>query len=202
MQELKHALWKEIENNIKSYIVICAVFIASVCAALAMHTDEIAKEEVRLYITDVLSGLSHYGSNGADIFFAAFKMYLPFATWMLLSSFTILGTPIALICIFMEGFSHGTVICTISTVFGAKAFLLFLCAILPHALFTVPGCLMYCCHAMKHSHQLFSGKREYKKDLFLPLVHATLFLTSVCIGALVQAYIEPVFLTAISKYFI
>ncbi len=201
-REWKKILFQTVERNIKGYILICAVFAVGFCTAAAMYAEPVAEEEIRLYITDFLSGFQNSGSGGGTIFAVSILSHIKFAAWMLLASFTVLGVPLVWICVFAKGFSYGTVLCSIFSVFGTKALLLIACAVVPHVIITAPSCLVYSCNCMQHSYWLFSGSRDAKRDLLRPFMSCICFLLVVCIGALIQAYLEPVLVSVVSEYFI
>lgn len=193
---------RNIEENSKAYILLLIAFVAGFVLAAVLQGDKMAEEEIRLYIQSFFSGMAQDGTSGGRTFSLSMLSYLRYAVILFISSVTVIGAPVVPLLVGIQGFSFGTVVCSTVSVFGAKAYLLFLCAILPHILISAPCSLAYSCRCMKNAYDLFLGDRNMKKNLLLPLLSGTVFLLSISLAALVQSFIEPLLLSFISKYFV
>ncbi len=202
MKKLKTQIAVLTENNLKGYILFSVIFAAGVVLALAFSAKSVQEEEIRLYFTDFVSNVTNSGTDAIKTFNLSMMNYLQFASIMFLSSVTIIGAPAVLIYTLVKGFSFGTVICCLFKAFGAKAFLIVLCAVLPHVIVAAPCCLAYAFHCAKGSYGLMAGNINLKKNLITPLGFGLLFLGIVSIAALAQAYIEPLFIKLISSQFV
>ena len=190
------------ENNLKGYILLSVIFAAGAVLAFAFHGKGAQEEEIKLYFTDFISNVTNSGTDAIKTFNLSMANYIQFAAVMFLSSVTIVGAPAVLIYTLVKGFSFGTVICCLFKAFGAKAFFIILCAILPHVIIVGPCCLAYAFHCAKSSYGMLAGNINLKKSLLTPLGFGLLFLCIVSIGALAQAYIEPLFIKLISSQFV
>lgn len=128
--------------------------------------------------------------------------YIKFALIMFFSAVTIVGVPTIFIYMLIEGFSLGTVICCLFKAFGTEAILIFLSTVIPHIAITVPCCLLYALHCIKNSCNLITCNTDFKKHVLRPVGFGILFLCTISIAALIQAYIEPFFVKLISSQFV
>ena len=202
IKALKAYTRKTIEENSKAYILLLIAFIAGFVLAAILQGDKLAEEEIRLYIESFFSGMTQGGTSGGRTFSLSMLAYLRYAVILLISSVTVIGAPFVPLLVGIQGFSFGTVICSTISVFGAKAYLLFLCAILPHILISAPCSLVYSCRCMKNAYGLFLGDRNMKRNLLLPLLSSAVFLLCISLAALIQSFVEPFLLSLISKYFV
>ena len=202
IKKLKTQIALLTENNLKGYILLSVIFAAGAVLALVFSGKSVQEEEIKLYFTDFVSNVTNSGTDAVKTFNISMVNYIQFAVIMFLSSVTIIGVPAVLIYTLSKGFSFGTVICCLFKTFGAKAFLIILCAVLPHVIITAPCCLAYAFHCAKGALGLMSGNINLKKNLLPPLGFGLLFLCIVSIAALAQAYIEPLFIKLISSQFI
>lgn len=202
IKELKAIIKNTIEENLKIYILLGVVCLLGIIVAIMAHTKPVAEEEIRIYITEFMGDLEHAGTDGMKSFYYAMLAHIRFVVVMLLSSLTIVGVPIVLIYILCIGFSYGTVLSSLFAVFSGKALLFFLCAMLPHLLISLPCCMAYSCYCMKSAYFLFLGKRNFKKNCVSPFLTGIFFLLVMSVAAMVQAYVEPILISWISKFFI
>lgn len=202
IKTLKAHIRKHIEDNSKAYILLLIAFAAGFALACLLQRDKMAEEEIKLYIQNFFSGIAQAGTSGGRTFSLAMLAYLRYAVILLVSSVAVIGAPVVLILIGFQGFAFGTVICSTVSVFGAKAYLLLLCALLPHILISAPCSLVFSFRCMKNAYDLFLGDRNIKTNLLLPLLYGALFLLCISLAALVQAFVEPFLLSSISKYFV
>lgn len=190
------------ESNLKGYILLSVIYMAGAVMALVFSSKSLQEDEIRLYFTDFITNVANSGTDAIKTFNLSMLSYVKFAVIMFLSSVTIIGAPAVLLYTLVEGFSFGTVICCLFKAFGAKAFLVVLCAVLPHILIAAPCCLAYSFHCAKSSYGLITGNVDLKKSLVTPLGFGVLFLCIVSISSLTQAYVEPLFIKLISSQFV
>lgn len=202
IKALKAYMRKNIEENSKAYILLLIAFAAGFALAALLQRDKMADEEIKLYIQNFFSNIAQGGTSGGRTFSLSMLAYLRYTLILLVSSVTVIGAPIVPILVGIQGFSFGTVISSTVSVFGAKAYLLFLCAILPHIMISAPCSLVFSFQCMRNAHGLFLGDRNMKRNLLLPLLSGAVFLLVISLAALVQAYVEPLLLSLISKYFV
>lgn len=202
IRKLKANLKLLIETNSKGYILLSAIFAAGVAVSAIVHAKTVPEEEIRLYMTDFISNTANAGADSIKTFYLSVLGYVKVAAILFFSSVTIIGAPVALLYALVGGFSYGTVILCLFRIFGAKAFLIVFCSILPHAVVSAPCCLVYAFHCMQNSHRLFLGNVDLKKSFVTPLVFGVFFLGMTSVAALIQAYVEPLLISLIASQFI
>lgn len=188
-------------NNLKGYILLSAIFAAGMVSALIFGSN-VPQEEIKLYITEFVSNAANSGIDRIKTFNFSMANYIQFAFAMFLLSLTVVGAPAVLIYVLFNGFSFGAVVSCLFKAFGAKAFLIVFCAVLPHVIVSAPCCLAYSLHCAKKARGLFTGNISLKKSVIAPLGFGLLYLCAVSIAALTQAYIEPFLIKLISLQFV
>lgn len=202
IKKLKKQIVMLAANNLKGYVLLSMIFAFGVFFAFVFGTKTVGEEEIKLYFTDFVSNVTNAGTDAIQTFHLSMTNYVRFAAVMFLSSVTIIGAPVVLLYTLVKGFSFGTVICCLFKAFGAKAFLIVLCAVLLHVLVAAPCCMVYAFHCVKGSCALSAGNAHWKKNLMIPFGFGLLFLCVVSIAAFIQAYIEPLFIRLISAQFV
>ncbi len=191
-----------IENNLKGYILLSAIFVAGIVLAIVFGAKTVGEEEIRLYFSDYIQSVKNSGTEPISTFNLSMKGYIEFALVMFVSSVTVIGIPLSLIYIFIRGFSFGTVICCLFKAFSARAILIILCAVIPHYIIAMPLCMTFGMYSVKKTAGLLSGGISVKRNILIPFLISVCFLCSVSIAALVQAYLEPLLIKLILSRFV
>lgn len=189
-------------NNLKGFILLGVIFAAGAVLAVPFCSKTAQEEEIRLYFNDFILNVTNSGTDAIETFNLSMVNYIKIAGILFLSSVTMIGAPFILLYTLMKGFTFGTVVCCLFKAFGAKAFLVVLCTVLPHVVIAAPCCLAYAFHCAKSSYTMVAGNIHLKRNLLTPLGFGVLFLCIISIAALTQAYIEPLFIKLISPQFV
>lgn len=202
ISKLKGQFITVVQRNMKGYILLSAIFICGAVLAIICNTKAVQEEEIRIFFSDYISGITGSGMDATKTFYFAMINYVQFAVCAFFCAITIVGAPLFLLYTFVKGFSFGTVLCCIFKAFGLEAFLILFCVILPHALIEGPCCLAYGLRCTRDAYGLVAGNVRFKKNLFLPLGFGLLFLCTASVAALTQSYLEPLLIKMISSYLI
>ena len=90
-----------IENNLKGYILLSAIFVAGIVLAIVFGAKTVGEEEIRLYFSDYIQSVKNSGTEPISTFNLSMKGYIEFALVMFVSSVTVIGIPLSLIYIFI-----------------------------------------------------------------------------------------------------
>jgi len=202
IKKIKSYIAVLIENNLKGYILLSAIFVAGVVLAIIFGAKTVGEEEIRLYFSDYIQSVKNSGTEPISTFNLSMKGYIEFALVMFVSAVTVIGVPLSLIYIFIRGYSFGTVICCLFKAFSARAILIILCAVIPHYIIAMPLCMAFGMYSVKKTAGLLSGGISVKRNLLIPFLISVCFLCSVSIAALVQAYLEPLLIKLILSRFV
>lgn len=198
IDKLKKTMYETVRTNIKGYILIVGVFLAGVILSTVLNISAGREEEIKLYINDFVSNVKNYSTDSLKTFGIAMSGYIKFVTIMFLLSITVIGSVGTLAYVFIKGFSYGAVFVCLFNMIGTKALLFFVCAVLPHILVTVPCCVSYSFFCTKNSYIISKGVKDLKASILAPLLYGMLCILLVSVGALIQAYVEPVFIRLIN----
>ena len=191
-----------IENNLKGYILLGAIFVAGVVLAIIFGAKTVGEEEIRLYFSDYIQNVKNSGTEPISTFNLSMKGYIQFALVMFVSAVTIIGIPLSLVYIFIRGFSFGTVMCCLFKAFNVRAILIVLCAVIPHYIIAMPLCMAFSMYSVKKTAGLLSGGISVKRNILIPFLISICFLCVISISALAQAYLEPLLITLILSQFV
>ena len=114
----------------------------------------------------------------------------------------IIGTPFIVLCGVSIGFAFSFAVTFVFKIYGISALLLILTAIIPHIIITLPCYIALIVLCLKFGIQLKKDKGSTTNQI-LRFSFCLLIIFALCLsGALMQAYIEPVFIQLVAKYFI
>ncbi len=198
IDKLKKEFLKLIQINLKGYILIVSVFVSGVILSVILNISSGSEEEIKLYISDFISNVKNYTTDSQKTFNVAFLGYVKFVIFAFLMSVTIVGDAGLSIYVFVKGFSYGSVFVALFDMGGALAFLFFLCAVLPHVLISAPCCISYLLHCAKKSYSSLKGIKSLRVNLLEPFLYGLLSVMILSCSALVQSYIEPLFIRFIN----
>ncbi len=189
-------------RDAKKYILFCVLFVSGAVVAAIFCGNTVPEEEIKSYMQDFLRTSKTLGTDGGKTFLLSMAQYVKFAFYMAIFSVTIIGVPLILGATVFVGFSYGTVFVCMFRIFGIKAILLFLCAILPHVFISLPCCLCLSCACLKNAGQVYRGNIQFSKTILYPMIYCLIFLCAVSVAALIQGFIEPFLLKMIAVQFL
>lgn len=197
IEYIKTRIAKNINENLKGYILILAAFFAGAVLSGILNISSGAEEEIRLYLNDFISNVKNYSTDSTKTFTIAMSGYIKFICILFFLSISVIGSAGTLIYVFVKGFSYGVVLISVVNIMGHKAFAFFMCLILPHSLITAPIFIMYSLFCVRNSYSVLKGISDFKSGVFLPLVYGVVCVLISGTAALVQAYLEPILMRMI-----
>lgn len=198
IDKLKKTLLRTVQINAKGYILVGGIFLAGVILSAILNISSGSEEEIKLYINDFISNVKSYSTNSAETFRIAMSGYIRFAIFAFLMSVTVIGNIGLLMYVLIKGFSYGAVFTALSNTTGSDSILFFLSAILPHILIAAPCCICYLFYCAKKSYSIFRGTKDIKQNVLFPLLYGGVCVLLLSVSALIQAYIEPIFIRFIN----
>lgn len=197
VKKLKSELKRIISDNTKGYILILGVFVAGMVLSYILNVTSGIESEIKLYISDFISGVKNYNTDSDTTFSLALMGYIKGICILFLLSLSLIGSVGTLVFIFIKGFSFGIVIISMFNILGYKAALLFLCLILPHSIILAPCFLTYSLFCMKNAYSVSKGVKDLKSRVAMPILYGILSIAFLSVAALIQAYIEPLLIRLI-----
>lgn len=197
VKKIKSELKKVISENLKGYILISGFFIAGMVLSYILNVTSGLESEIKLYISDFISGVKNYNTDSDTTFSLAIMGYIKGICILFLMSLSLLGSVGTIVFVFVKGFSFGIVIISLFTIMGYKAFLLFLCLMLPHWIVLAPCFLTYSLFCMKNAYSVSKGVKDLKLRVAMPILYGILSIAFSSVAALIQAYIEPLLIRMI-----
>lgn len=190
--------------DIRLYGLAVLLFLTGgVMAALFVFgLQEAAFFELQGYLEDFFQNMHQSGADSGALFKAGFYMHVTNFGVLFLFSCMVIGAPFIAAYATLKGFMHSFTLFFMFRIYGLRAALFFLLGMLPHYLLLIPCYSVLFVHCLKFITSLRHEKRELKVQFlrFLPVV-LLLFALSL-MATLLQAYVEPVLIRAISGMFI
>ncbi len=192
IDKLKGILINTLTKNLKGYILISTVFLAGICLSCFLNISPGSEEEIKLYAEDFISNVKNYTTDSKRTFLNAFSGYIKTVFFLMICSFTLIGSAGVIFWTFLKGFSYGAVFTSLFSTVGTEAVLLLLSAVFPHILIVAPCFLMYGTFCMINSFEMLKGMKSAKKLFAAPLIYGTLAVALFSVASVIQAFIEPV----------
>lgn len=197
LKSLKYEIKRFLQENIKGYILISAVFLSGIALSYILNASYGSEEEIRIYLEDFLSSVKNYSIVPDKVFSTALIGYIKEIVILFLLSLSVVGTPGVLVVIFLKGISYGVVMIVTTKILGAKSVLLFMALIIPHAILLVPCFLLYSSHCIKNAYQILIGTKDIKSRILAPLLYGGATVAVASVASLIQAYFEPLLVRAV-----
>lgn len=198
IDKLKKILVNTLQTNVKGYILVAGIFLAGMILSMIINISSGSEEEIRLYISDFIANVKNYSTNSTATFKIAMNGYIQLVVFAFLMSVTVIGSIGIVACVFIKGFSYGSVLVALIDISDTNVLSLFLCAILPHAIISIPCCISYLLYCGKKSCLTLKGIKNVKESVFFPVFYGIMCVMVLSVAALVQAYVEPVFIRFIN----
>ncbi len=198
IDKLKKILVNTLKTNVKGYILIVGIFFAGMILSMIVNRSSGSEEEIRLYISDFITNVKNYSTNSTETFKIAINGYIQLVFFAFLMSVTVIGSIGIVGCVFIKGFSYGSVLIALIDMPGTNVLSLFICAILPHAIISIPCFISYLLYCTKKSCSTLKGIKNVKESVFFPAFYGIACVAALSVASLVQAYVEPVFIRFIN----
>ena len=186
-----------IKSNVTYYVLIlcafvCGGIVAAVCVFGIYDLD----------FDDFFKSINSSGSDSFNIFKMAVESNLKLYILLILLSVMVVGSPFIVIVSSVLGYSFWFTLFFVFKIYGIRAMVFVFGAMLPHQLILLPCYALTLLTCLQFSVSLFKGKSDMKTVLPPFLIKMTaLFLVSL-FSALLEAYVEPIFLEMMSPLFL
>jgi stage II sporulation protein M len=201
---------KSIKKDIGLYFAVTLFFIIglAVGSITVKVLDLNAKKELVLYLNRFFQIMDKESIKNINILYLSIKnnFQIVFFIWFL--SITVIGIPVTLFVIAFRGFILGFSVAFFIEGMGWKGLLLTIFAILPQNIVYIPCILGIAALSLKFSlnvlkRNLSNGVvNQYKNSIFNYTMYVGILFFIMCLGSLVEAYLSPILIKAISGYII
>lgn len=199
IDKLKKEVKIFLNENIKCYILIFAVFISGVALSFVLGYPE-NNAEINLYVNDFISNVKNYSTDSVTTFKNSMMGYFKFGLFLFFMSICTFGYVGILGIIFVKGFLYGTLLGALFKISFSKGILIFLTCVIPHNLMAMPCCVIYSLVCIKNAATISKGTKNIKSTILKPLLSGGLYCLAISTGALVQAYFEPMLIRMINSF--
>ncbi|MBE7028229.1 MAG: hypothetical protein E7407_04260 [Ruminococcaceae bacterium] len=193
-----------IKSNVTYYVSILCAFVCGgiVAAACVLGLSELSLKELSIYFDDFFKSINSSGSDSFNIFKMAVESNLKLYILLILLSVMVIGSPFIVIVSSVLGYSLFFTLFFVFKTYGIRAMVFVFGAMLPHQLILLPCYALTLLTCLHFSVSLFKVKSDMKTVLPPFLIKMTvLFLVSL-LSALLEAYVEPIFLELMSPLFL
>ena len=185
--------------GISTAALFCGAVLAVVCA---FSLPDLNLKELTLYFEDFFDSFSKSGADSNIIMISALKTNSIMFCALTIFSVMIIGIPFIVFSGMCIGFAFSFAITFVFKVYGISALLLILTAIIPHIIIILPCYVALVAFSLKFCIRLKNDRSDIKKQMLRFLFSVAAIFATVLVGTLLQAYIEPVLIQLITKYFI
>ncbi len=193
-----------IKSNISYYVLLLCAFVCGgiVAAACVLGLSELSLKELSIYFDDFFTSINSEGSASFDIFKMAAASNMKLYIFLILLSMMAIGAPFIAGVAILFGYSFWFTLFFIFKIYGIRGIVFVVGGMLPHQLILLPCYALTLQVCLRFSVSLFKGKSDFKASLVPFLIKiAVLFLVSI-LSALLEAYVEPIFLELMSSLFL
>lgn len=201
---LKRTCTFHIKSNITYYVLILCGFVGGgvIAAACVFGLSELSAKELFIYFSDFFESINKTGSDSFAVFKMAALSNLKFYVVVILLSMMVIGSPFIAVMSAFFGYSFCFTLLFMLKSYGIKGILFFAGGMLPHQLIIFPCIILTLIISMQFSVSLFKGKNNMKSMLPSYLVKMTALFSVSVLAALLQGYIEPLFIELMSPLFL
>jgi len=199
---------KKLDENLGVYFIITLFFAIGLAAGAftIKGIDESQKEELVVYFNRFLQVIK--GEKVDNYLILCQSLKNNFQTVLLIWFFgiTIIGIFATLLVVSFRGFIMGFTVAFLVQGMGFKGVLTTLLAIIPQNIIYIPSILIIASQSMNFSLNIIKSKNmgihenNFKKNIlrYSSIIAITYFI--MCIGSLIEAYISPAIIKAMSTY--
>jgi stage II sporulation protein M len=193
-------------ENIILYLIVIFIFISGiVLGAMSVNAlSPLQEGELSSYINQSLINISNLDINSEEILKYAVVNNLKTIGLIWFLGLTVIGIPLILGIIFFRGFILGFTVGFLVQEMAVPGLLMSVFSILPQNVFNVPAILVSAAASISFSLWLVKGRLSYRSSGIMEQLIAYsmwigLMSVIVIIGALVEAYISPLFVRLIAN---
>lgn len=205
---IKRWLFRHFQNNFIIYFILSTVFaIGIIIGAISikvLNTEQ--KNNIIVFLNSFFKAMKNDGFDSILIFKQSIIDNFKTIGLMWLTGLIIIGIGIIPIAVMFRGFAIGFTVGFIVNEYGTKGFLFSILGILPQNLFIIPGIISISSVGIAFSLNNIKKRKtklRYNKINLNIMDYSILILffsIIVFIGTLIEAFISPIFLRALSDY--
>lgn len=206
--KIKRWLFRHFQNNFIIYFILSTVFaIGIIIGAISikvLNTEQ--KNNIIVFLNSFFKAMKNDGFDSILIFKQSIIDNFKTIGLMWLTGLIIIGIGIIPIAVMFRGFAIGFTVGFIVNEYGTKGFLFSILGILPQNLFIIPGIISISSVGIAFSLNNIKKRKtklRYNKINLNIMDYSILILffsIIVFIGTLIEAFISPIFLRALSDY--
>ncbi|MFZ5688179.1 MAG: stage II sporulation protein M [Bacillota bacterium] len=208
MNKIWHKIACHFSENLLLYLLIFLIFIGGITVG-AMSVGALSpwqEGELSGYINQCLLNISNWKINSGEMLRYAIANNLKTLGLIWFLGLTVIGIPLVLGIIFFRGFILGFTVGFLVQERAVQGFLLSVFSILPQNIFNIPGLLVSAAASISFSLWLVKGRLSSRSPGMLQQLIAYsmwigLMAAIVLVGALVEAYLSPLFVKLIASRF-
>jgi stage II sporulation protein M len=201
---------KRIKKDMGVYLVVTLFFIIglAVGSITVKVLDLNTKKELVLYLNRFFQIIDNESIKNISICYQSIKNNFQIVFFIWLLSITVIGIPVTLFIISFRGFILGFSVAFFVEGMGWKGLLLTIFAILPQNIVYIPCILGICAISLKFSinvlkRNLSNGVvNQYKSSILNYTLYVGAIFLVMCLGSVIEGYLSPVLIKAISGYII
>lgn len=207
LNRILHRIGYHILENFWLYLLISLIFVGGIIVG-AMSVGALSplqEGELSGYISQGLLNISNWEINSTDMLKYAVVNNLKIIGLIWLLGLTVIGIPLVLGIIFFRGFILGFTVGFLIQERAVQGVLLSFLSILPHNIFNIPSLVVSGAASISFSLWLVKGRLSHRAPGMLQqLIAYTMWIglmaALVLAGALVEAYISPLFVKLIATH--
>jgi len=207
---LEQDLAQHVRENVGVYFFVALLFTVGVIfgaiAVKALTTEQKAElmDYLNIFLRDV-SGITQLSSK--DLLGRTVWSNLKTVGLIWLSGLTVIGLPLALVLLFTKGFACGFTVGFLVDEISWRGLIVAAAAVLPQSLLLVPAVLMVgagatCFAFFAARYGIFSRRASVSQPFFGYALFLVIAAAVVLAAGLVEAYVTPVFLRAVTRWVI
>ncbi|WZL74915.1 stage II sporulation protein M [Clostridiaceae bacterium 35-E11] len=200
---------KHIQGNLIIYFLVCMFFIIGISAGAftIKALGNIQKQELINYLKNFFQILGDKPIDEFSVLKQSLTNNLQTGAFIWLLGITVIGVPLILLLIAIRGFVIGFTVGFLTEQLGFKGILFSLLSIFPQNLFIIPSILVIAVIGISFSTMMIRNKlnkSHYNNSTFRQFIMYSTIVFSIfsviILGCIMEAYVTPVFMRAISQY--
>ncbi|MBB6216650.1 stage II sporulation protein M [Anaerosolibacter carboniphilus] len=207
-RKIREIASRHIQGNLVIYFIVIMFLLIGISAGAftVKALSDAQRQELIGYLRSFFQFISENTYDTFSILKQSLLNNIQTGVLIWLLGITIVGIPFILLLIALRGFIIGFTVGFLVEQMGIRGLFFALCAILPQNLLIIPCLVSIAVIGISFSLMIIKNKlmKSYKSDIMRQFVIystivATLF-SIILLGALVEAYITPIFMKFVSSY--
>ncbi|QEK12203.1 stage II sporulation protein M [Crassaminicella thermophila] len=201
---------KHIQGNVFIYFIVCMFFIIGISSG-AFTVKALAdnqKQELINYMRSFFQVLSNKSIDASSILKQSLINNLQTAALIWILGITVIGAPLILLLIAIRGLIIGFTVGFLVEQLGFKGILFSFISIFPQNLFIIPSIIVIGVIGIGFSKMIIRNRKNrtyssndntFRQFILYSTINSFISLF-IIFGCMIEAYITPVFMKALSKY--